>query len=174
MSKAVFLDRDGVINVDSGYVHSKEKFIFIENIFDLCLHLQNLGYLLIVITNQSGIDRGYYTEETFNQLSKWMTDTFKKNHIEISKVYYCPDTPEKATFMRKPNPGMILNAKEEFDIDLDKSWLIGDKLTDIEAGENAKINNLILFQESSALHKKDKERYHITCSLNEIKNIISR
>ena len=144
MTKAIFLDRDGVINEDAGYVCTPENFRFIEGIFDLCRTAQEMGYLLIVVTNQSGIARGYYTENDFQSLNEWMISKFKERGIDIAAVYYCPFYPD--SFDRKPNPGMIFKARDEFDIDLSKSILIGDKDSDIEAGRRAGIGKLMFLR----------------------------
>jgi len=146
MQRALFLDRDGVINVEKNYVYQIEEFEFIEGIFDLCREYQNKGYLIFVITNQAGIARGYYTENDFLKLTDWMVNEFKKQGITITKVYHCPHHPEFTgnCECRKPAPGMIFQARDEFDIDLSNSVLIGDKQSDIDAGNNAGINQLIL------------------------------
>lgn len=149
--RALFLDRDGVININHGYVHEPERFDFIDGIFELCRYAQHLGYLLIVVTNQSGIGRGYYTEYDFLNLTEWMKQQFTDRGIHIDAVYFCPDHPEhgqgqyrRDSDCRKPKPGMILKAIREFDIDPGSSVLIGDKESDITAGRAAKITNLIL------------------------------
>jgi D-glycero-D-manno-heptose 1,7-bisphosphate phosphatase len=138
-NKALFLDRDGVINIDKGYVHKIEDFEFIEGIFDLCKSYQDKGYLIIVITNQAGIARGYYTEEDFLKLSEWMKKEFAKKNVIITDIFYCPHHPDFTgeCECRKPKPGMILEAAKKYNIDLSKSILIGDKITDIEAGKRA-------------------------------------
>jgi D-glycero-D-manno-heptose 1,7-bisphosphate phosphatase len=153
MKKALFLDRDGVINIDKNYVHKISDFEFVDGIFDLCKYYQDKGYLIFVITNQAGIARGYYNHNDFANLSSWMTDQFKQNDIIISKVYYCPHHPDfdKDCACRKPNPGMILQAQTEFDIDLTNSVLIGDKESDLKAGRNAGIQNLILVTANQSL-----------------------
>jgi D-glycero-D-manno-heptose 1,7-bisphosphate phosphatase len=150
-NKALFLDRDGVINVDKNYVYRVEDFEFIDGIFDVLRFFQERGYLLIIITNQAGIGRGYYTEEDFHRLNTWMLGVFKDKGIIINKVYYCPYHKEhgigqykRDSYDRKPNPGMILKAVKDFNIDLSKSILIGDKESDIEAGINAGIPKNIL------------------------------
>ncbi|WP_152395468.1 D-glycero-alpha-D-manno-heptose-1,7-bisphosphate 7-phosphatase [Paenibacillus guangzhouensis] len=153
MNKAVFFDRDGVINVEKNYVYKIEDFEFVDGIFDVMKHFQSLGYLLIVITNQAGIGRGYYSEEDFHKLNDWMIERFKVEGIEITKVYYSPYHPEhgigeykKDSWCRKPNPGMILQAKDDFDIDLRESILFGDKDSDIEAGIRAEVGENVLVQ----------------------------
>lgn len=147
MKKALFLDRDGVINVDSGYVYKKEDFIFIDGVFKTLKNYQDLGYLLIIITNQSGINRGYYTEDEYQALCRYIDEEFKKENIHISEIFHCPHTPDEGCECRKPKPKMIFQAKEKFDIDLENSIMIGDKLSDMQAGFNAKIKNLFLIGE---------------------------
>jgi len=141
MTPALFLDRDGVINVEKNYVCRKEDIEFIEPIFDICKKYQEKGFKIFIITNQAGIARGYYSVNDFLTLTKWMEAEFKKRGILISKTYYCPHHPDFTgeCLCRKPNPGMIMKAKEEFDIDLNVSVLIGDKQSDIDAGINAGI-----------------------------------
>src|SRR5210317_2107951 len=90
---AVFLDRDGVINKEGGYVHNVDEFHFIDGVFDACREMSKAGYRLIVITNQAGIARGYYTEDDFHHLTKWMLNEFRQHGIEIDDVYYCPHHP---------------------------------------------------------------------------------
>lgn len=149
---ALFLDRDGVINVDHGYVYRSEDFEFIDGIFDLCQSAQSLGYTLIVITNQAGIGRGYYTEDDFHRLTEWMCAEFEREGICISGVYFCPYHPDYGvgsykieSECRKPNPGMLLQAAKEQKIDMEKSVLIGDKKSDIEAGMSAGVELSLLY-----------------------------
>ena len=142
MRPALFLDRDGVINVDHGHVGKQEDFEFIPGIFDVCRIAKQLGYLIFVVTNQSGIGRGYYTEQDFLKLNYWMCGVFKDHGVEIDKVYYCQhlDSPD-----RKPRPGMILRAVSEFNVDLSRSILVGDRETDVQAGISAGVGiNLLL------------------------------
>ncbi len=143
MNKAIFLDRDGIINVDKTYLHKIEDFEFCDGVFETFKYLQNLGYLLIVVTNQSGIGRGYYGEEDFEKLTLWMLEELKKNGIKIQKVYHCPHTPQDNCKCRKPKPYMLKQAIKEFQIEPKNSWMIGDKLSDIKAGLNVGITNTI-------------------------------
>lgn len=150
-NRALFLDRDGVINVDRGYVCRPDDFQFKQGIFDLCRAAGTLGYLLVVVTNQAGIARGYYSESEFFELTEWMVARFAREGIRIARVYYCPyhpihglgvyrgDSPD-----RKPQPGMLLRAKADFDLDLGSSVLIGDKLSDIAAASAAGVGTKIL------------------------------
>lgn len=151
INKALFLDRDGIINVDHGYVHKPEDFEFVEGIFELCRIALSKDYKIFVITNQAGIARGYYDIPTFELLSQWMTEQFTTHGIEITKVYYCPHHPTtgvnqfvKSCRCRKPEPGLILQAQKEFAIDLKASIFIGDKLSDMQAAKNAGVESRIL------------------------------
>lgn len=151
MTKALFLDRDGIINIDHGYVHKIEDFEFVEGIFELCQLAVAKGYDIFVITNQAGIARGLYTVADFNTLTSWMSEQFKKQGITIQEVFYCPHHPTKginefkmSCQCRKPAPGMILQAQEKYTIDLEQSIFIGDKPSDMQAAEAAGISNRIL------------------------------
>ena len=151
MNKVLFLDRDGVINVDHGYLYKAQDVEFVDGIFELCQRFQQAGYQLVVVTNQSGIGRGYYDEQDFHILSQWMTEQFAARDITISKFYFCPHhcTKAKGDYLqdcdcRKPRPGMLLQAAKELHIDLAKSVIIGDKLSDIEAGHHAGLKRCIL------------------------------
>jgi len=143
---AVFLDRDGVINFDPGYVYKIEEFQFIPGVFSACREFIRLGYQIIIITNQSGIARGLYTVEDFKRLTKWMLAQFKDHGVEITDIYYCPhhDVYGKGQYKldchcRKPKPGMIKQAENEHQINLQQSILIGDTPGDIKAGQAAGI-----------------------------------
>jgi len=141
--KALFLDRDGVINIDHGYVYKIEEFTFIEGIFDLLRLFIKEGYALFIVTNQSGIGRGYYSEEDFQKLTDWMLEAFKKEKINIISVHHCNHAPEENCACRKPQTGMVDEILSENSIDLDYSWLIGDKQSDIDLARNSKIKNTI-------------------------------
>lgn len=142
--RAFFFDRDGVINADHGYVFRVDDFHFMEDVFPVLRSLSAKGYLLIVVTNQSGIGRGYYTEEDFNTLTDWMRQQLSDEGIEIAAVYSCPHSPEAGCDCRKPAPGMFLRAGREHDLDLSASWMIGDKESDMQAAEAAGISNRVL------------------------------
>ena len=153
MKRALFLDRDGVINVEKEYLYKIEDFEFIDGIFELCRHYQNLGYLIFIVTNQSGIARGFYSEEDFTKLTEWMLKEFVKRDIVITKVYHCPHHPDLSgeCVCRKPKPGMLRAAADAFDLDLKNSIMIGDKERDIEAGLNADLRETYLFDESGSI-----------------------
>ncbi len=148
--KAAVLDRDGVINEDFGYVGKIEDFKFKEGIFELLKLLQELGFTLFIVTNQSGIARGYYTEDDFYKLTQWMIEEFKKLGIEIKDVRFCPHHPDITgeCECRKPKPGMILDLSEKYGIDLKNSIMIGDSNRDIEAAINAGIKKTYLVENS--------------------------
>lgn len=143
MAKALFLDRDGTINVDYGYVFQKEKFVFIDGIVDLCRKALEKGYLIIVITNQSGIARGYFNEADFRELNRYMIDLFAEKGVKITDVFYCPELSGER---RKPNAGMFFEARDKYGIDMAQSVSVGDKPRDVEAGENAGVGKNFLFE----------------------------
>jgi D,D-heptose 1,7-bisphosphate phosphatase len=151
--KALFLDRDGIVNIDYGHVFKKEDFIFVDGIFELCKFFQDNGYLIFIVTNQAGIAKNYYDENDFKILTEWMLKEFSKNGINISDVYYCPHHPTEGNgkylqkcYCRKPAPKMLTDIQEKYKISLKNSILIGDKETDIEAGERAGIGELVLIK----------------------------
>ena len=149
---AIFLDRDGVINRDPGYTYRTEEIQFIEGIFPLVRNFRQAGYLAIVITNQAGIARGYYSEQDVQRTHEWMRAKFQENDADVDAFYYCPFHPEGTVPAyradspnRKPAPGMILQAAADWSIDLARSVLVGDKESDLEAGRRAQVGMLILF-----------------------------
>jgi len=148
--KAAFLDRDGVINIDYGYVSDIENFEFKDGIFELLNLLQKQGYKIFIVTNQSGIARGYYSEDDFHLLMDYMINELKKKDIEIMDYTHCPHHPDITgeCECRKPNPGMIFDLAKEYNINLENSIMIGDKQSDIKAGENAGIKKNYLVKDS--------------------------
>lgn len=157
MNKALFLDRDGVINIDHGYVHRKEDVVFIEGIFSLTRAAKEKGYLVIVVTNQAGIGRGYYTENDFHTLMQWMQFEFQSRGARIDAVYHCPFHPahgigqyKRESIFRKPRPGMILKAAHDYEIDVAASILVGDSPKDIQAGTASGISNLFFFSKDNS------------------------
>lgn len=145
-AKAVFLDRDGVLNVDVAYLYKISDLRWIDGAKEALAYLNSLGYKLFVVTNQSGIARGYYTVENMNALHEHMQQELETCGAHIEKFYYCPHHPKgklseytMECTCRKPAPGMILRAFEEYDLDKEHSFLIGDKDSDLEAAANAGI-----------------------------------
>lgn len=139
---AAFLDRDGVLNVNHGYVHTPERFEWIEGAREAIRLLNNSGYLVIVVTNQSGIGRGYYDEASFHSLCTWVDKELAAVGAHIDATYFCPNHPEHgigpyktASNDRKPAPGMLERAAAEWSIDKRTSFLIGDKLSDMQAAD---------------------------------------
>lgn len=148
--KALFLDRDGVINVEKCYVHKREDFEFMPGIFDLVRIARHMNYKVIVVTNQAGIGRGYYTEEQFHDLMDWMCGQFELNGGHIDAVYFCPFHPEfgignykRQSDCRKPAPGMLIRAQKEHGVNFQESILVGDKLSDIAAGRAVGVGTLL-------------------------------
>ena len=141
---AAFLDRDGVINVDSGYVGQWEDFEYLPDAVEGLKQLQNAGFKLFVVTNQSGIARGYYTEDDFLALTKAMTADLSAKGVTLAAVYYCPYLEDAdlepyrvASYLRKPEPGMLLKAAQDHDIDVSRSIMVGDKVSDMVAAKRA-------------------------------------
>lgn len=139
----LFLDRDGVINVDVGYLSDPAQLEFIPGAIEAMKEAQTRGYDIIVVTNQSGVARGYYTEEDVQALHAEMSRRLEAEGVHILAYYYCPHHPEgtveaykKACDCRKPNPGMLTQAIEEWNVDVDGSFLVGDKPSDVQAAES--------------------------------------
>ena len=147
---ALFLDRDGIIYFDSGFVWKKEEFVFQDYIFELCRYFKEKGFKLVTITNQSGIGRGLFSLEDFHRLNDWMLSRFEEEGCGIDLVLASTLDPtdegasSREKSFRKPAPGMLLAAQEILELDLQNSLLIGDRESDIEAGFNAGIRNLFL------------------------------
>ncbi len=149
--RALFLDKDGVINIDHGYVCSPERTEFVGGIFDLCREATRHDFLNIVITNQAGIARGYYTEQQFLAYMDWLRGEFRTYDAQIDAVYYCPHHPVhglgeylRDCGCRKPKPGMIIQAQRDHNLDLADSVLLGDCTSDIAAGEAAGVGTCIV------------------------------
>jgi len=145
MKKALFLDRDGTINVDIGHLHRIEDFKFVEGVPELIKKYNDKNYKVIVITNQAGIAKKYYTEGDMHRLHVYINEELKKIGAHIDAFYFCPHHPDFTgeCDCRKPKPKMILQAAKDFNIDLKKSILIGDKDSDIKAGATAGVEKLI-------------------------------
>lgn len=160
--KGLFLDRDGVINVDKGYLYRPQDMVFIPGIFDLCRAAQKKGYRIVIVTNQSGIARGYYSQAQFQHLSAWMTGQFRRQGVTISGILHCPHHPGvegplgRSCWCRKPRPGMLIKGARRYHLDRQRSIMIGDKVSDIQAARSAGIRRAILFRE--AAHKRLRRR----------------
>ncbi len=170
MNKAVFFDRDGVINVDTGYVGRIEDFAFIEGVIPAMQYAQQQGYLLIIVTNQSGIGRCYYTENDFQQLTKWMKSELAQQGVIIDAVFHCPHTDSDRCECRKPKPGLFLRAIDKFDVDCDNSWMVGDSERDIEAAVAAGIGHTVFFDTDN---NKTTSAQHTISSHAELAALLS-
>jgi D-glycero-D-manno-heptose 1,7-bisphosphate phosphatase len=162
MRRAAFLDRDGVINVDAGYVHRIEDFEFVPGTLEACRELTRRGWVLVVATNQSGIGRGLYTERDFHALTDWMRGRFERSGAPLTGVYYCPHHPTDAIDgfrircdCRKPQPGMLLQAARDLSLDLARSVLFGDKCEDLLAAQTAGIAHRVLLGKDGRAPPRD-------------------
>ncbi|MDD5211774.1 MAG: D-glycero-beta-D-manno-heptose 1,7-bisphosphate 7-phosphatase [Sulfuricurvum sp.] len=166
MPKALFLDRDGVVNVEKNYLYKIDDFELMDGILDVCRFYENQGYIIIIVTNQSGISRGFYKENDFKHLSEWMIDHFKSLGVTITHIYHCPhhETIDGACDCRKPEPGMFLAAQRDFDIDMENSVMIGDNERDIEAAMRAGVTTNILLSHDAMQSNANK----IVRSLREL------
>ena len=149
MNKAVFLDRDGTINVDKNYLYKVEDFEFLPDVIESLKKFQDLGYLLIIITNQSGIARNYYTKDDFLKLKKWLINYLNNYSIHISNIYYCPHGPDSICECRKPKLGLFEQAAKDFDIDLDSSIAIGDKERDVSICKKYGTKGFVLYSKEN-------------------------
>lgn len=149
MQKCLFLDRDGVINKDIGYVYKPEDIEFIPGIFQLCQAFQKNGYIIIIVTNQSGIARGFYSEDNLHKLNNWLQQIFNQQHITITDILHCPHHPDITgpCECRKPEPGMLLTAIKKYRIAPQFSMMIGDKESDMIAASKAGIPTRVLLLE---------------------------
>lgn len=148
---AIFLDRDGTINVDHGYIHEIDNFQFIDGVIDAMRELKKMGYALVMVTNQSGIARGIFSEDTFMQLTEWMDWSLADRDVDLDGIYFCPHHPDaveeeyrQQCDCRKPQPGMLLSAQKELNIDMAASYMVGDKIDDMLAGKAAGVGIKVL------------------------------
>lgn len=165
-SRAIFLDRDGTINVEIDYLHEPVKFQFENQVPKALKQLQDAGFQLIIVTNQGGIGKKLYTLDDMKHTHAYMESQLARYEIKLSGIYYCPHTTEEFCSCRKPAPGMLLTAQQELGIDMQKSWMIGDKLADIIAGKRAGVRTILVLtgygvKEKEYLENLDK------CTRNE-------
>lgn len=142
-NKAIFLDRDGTLIEDAGYPNDPDQVKFVPNAVDAMRAFTGAGYLLVVISNQSGIGRGKIKPEEAKQVHQRFIDLFQQESITFNGAYYCPHAPEEKCTCRKPAPGMIHQAAQELNIDIENSFIIGDKLSDIQTGHNAGMRGIL-------------------------------
>ena len=182
MKKAIFLDRDGTINVEKDYIYKSEDLIFEEGTIEALKTFKNLGYILIVVSNQSGIARGYFTEEDLNIFNNNMNEILKKNGVEITEFYCCPHHPDgigeykKVCECRKPNNKMIEDAIKKYNIDREKSYMIGDKTSDIGAGLKSNLKTVLVKTGYGLkdMEKVDKNETLICENLKDFSEILKR
>lgn len=148
---AAFLDRDGVINEDRGYVHHSEEFVLLPGAVDGLRRLQALGYALVVITNQSGIGRGYFDEAAYQALTADLQGRLAREGVTLAGVYHCPHLDTAECDCRKPAPGLIRRAVAELDLDVAASVLVGDKPSDVAAGRAAGVGRCYLVRSGQPL-----------------------
>ena len=144
MRLAVFLDRDGVLNEDLGYIHRIEDFRLFAGTGHALRRLQDAGYLLFLVTNQSGIGRGYFTVEAMHRLHDHLESELGRYGVRLRRIYFAPEAPDQPSRGRKPSPQFLLDARDEFGVDLSRSYMIGDKLADLECGWNAGVRRSLL------------------------------
>lgn len=154
-NRAVFFDRDGVINKEIGYLDSPDKVEIIPGVSEAIKLLNENDFIVIIITNQSGIARGYFTENTLIEINNYIKSELEKQQAKIDAIYFCPHHPDDNCQCRKPKIGLIKKAEIEMGIDLARSYLIGDKITDIETGVNAKLKSILLL---TGYGKQEKEK----------------
>ncbi|MGL5089091.1 MAG: D-glycero-beta-D-manno-heptose 1,7-bisphosphate 7-phosphatase [Cetobacterium sp.] len=180
MRKVIFLDRDGTINIEKSYLHKWEDFEFEKNAIEGLIELKNLGYEFIVVTNQSGIARGYYTEDDLRILNSKMVIELQKHGVTILECYYCPHHPDKgighykaACECRKPNPGMLLEGIEKYNVDIENSFMVGDKKSDLDAGEKAGLKSILVLSGYGEKTKIEFEgKYLIAKDLLDISKLL--
>jgi D-glycero-D-manno-heptose 1,7-bisphosphate phosphatase len=169
MQKCLFLDRDGIINKDIGYAYKPADIEFMPGIFELCRDFQQRGFLIIIVTNQSGIARQLYSEEDFRQLNQWFIDQFSIQHITVTDIFHCPHHPKFTGICdcRKPAPGLFLQAIKKYRIDPQFSIMVGDKDSDMQAAESAGIANRVLFNANTVKRDSPAATLQVS-SLNDI------
>ncbi len=166
--RALLLDRDGVINHDTGYLCRAADCRFIDGIFDLTREFAARGFVIAILTNQSGIGRGYYSEADFAALMGWMCGEFTRHGVDIAAVYHCPDHPtegigpyRRENPWRKPGAGMFLQAAADLSLDMARSWTIGDKPSDMAAGRVAGIGTLVLLDPTVPAARRDGDLWTV-------------
>ncbi|MHB9299081.1 D-glycero-beta-D-manno-heptose 1,7-bisphosphate 7-phosphatase [Fusobacterium polymorphum] len=182
MKKAIFLDRDGTINVEKDYIYKSEDLVFEEGTIEALKTFKNLGYILIVVSNQSGIARGYFTEKDLNIFNNNMNEILKKNGVEITEFYCCPHHPDgigeykKVCECRKPNNKMIEDAIKKYNIDREKSYMIGDKTSDIGAGLKSNLKTVLVKTGYGLkdMEKIDKNETLVCENLKDFSEILKR
>lgn len=165
-NKVVFLDRDGTINVDYGYVYQKEKLDFLPGVIEGLKKLQNAGYKLIIVTNQSGIGRGYFSENQFLEFNEYFLSKLSEKGILIDKVYYCKHLPDDNCECRKPKIALFEQAIKDFNIDLDNSFAVGDNIRDLSICDTTNVRGILLGKKNSNFIECDNLKEAVTYILH--------
>ena len=152
LHRAVFFDRDGTLNLDPGYLGDPEKVNLYKGVPEVIKKLKDeFGFKIIVISNQSGISRGYITKEDVEAVNEKINELLKQHNTSIDAFYFCPYHPEfnssEKVSCRKPSPEMVFNAAQDFNIDLSRSYFVGDKLSDVQCGANAGTKTVLIRSE---------------------------
>lgn len=181
MKKAIFLDRDGTLNIDHGYVHRIDDFHFIEGSIEALQKLKAMGFLLVLVTNQSGIARGYFSEEQFLQLTEWMDWSLADRGVDLDGIYYCPHHPQgqgeykQDCDCRKPKSGMLQQAIRELNIDPAQSFMVGDKVEDLLAAQGAKVRSKILVKTGKPITPEGEQLAdYVIDSISDLPNLLNR
>ncbi|MCC8368059.1 D-glycero-beta-D-manno-heptose 1,7-bisphosphate 7-phosphatase [Xenorhabdus sp. PB61.4] len=177
---AVFLDRDGTINIDHGYVHEIDNFQFIDGTIEAMLELKKMGYALVLVTNQSGIARKMFTEDQFLQLTEWMDWSLADRGVDLDGIYYCPHHPEasdehykKTCDCRKPQPGMLFDAQKTLHINMAASYMVGDKIEDMLAANAAGVGTKVLVRTGKPVTTEAEQSADLVInSLSDLPNVI--
>ncbi|WJV61767.1 D-glycero-beta-D-manno-heptose 1,7-bisphosphate 7-phosphatase [Pectobacteriaceae bacterium CE70] len=179
---AIFLDRDGTINVDHGYVHEIDQFQFIDGVIDAMSELKRMGFALVLVTNQSGIARGKFTEDQFMRLTEWMDWSLVDRGVDLDGIYFCPHHPDVGSDeyrqqcdCRKPKPGMLEAAQHHLDIDMAASYMVGDRAEDMQAAISAGVGTKVLVRTGKPItEESEKLADWIIDSLADLPNAIKQ
>ncbi|MBT3362716.1 MAG: D-glycero-beta-D-manno-heptose 1,7-bisphosphate 7-phosphatase [Chloroflexi bacterium] len=175
MNKAVFLDRDGTMAEDVNYCSRPEDFELFPSTAQAIKLFSDMGFKVIVVTNQSGIARGYFTQDTLTEIHSKMTRELAKEGVRLDAIYYCPHHPDDNCECRKPKPKLILQAAKDFDLDLARSYMVGDFQSDIALGKAAGCKTMLIAKEKSEVHKDWADQPDaIVCDLLEVVKIVQR
>ena len=158
-NKAVFIDRDGTININVEYLDTPDEFKMYPGVAEGIRLLKENGYKIIVITNQSGIARGFFTEETLEKIHNKMKDELSEKGASIDAIYYCPHHPDEKCNCRKPNTGLLKKAIKDFDIDVKNSFFIGDRMIDVEAGSKIGVKTVLVPENKEKVELEIRKSY---------------
>lgn len=176
LKTALFLDRDGVINEDYGYVHEIENLELKSGIEDLLIYFSEVFDYTIVVSNQSGIGRGFYSKNDWNAFNNEINRRLKKYGVQIDEFYCCPHVPEEASDLmcpnRKPNPGMLFQAQKDYKLDLTKSILVGDRITDVAAADKANLLRAYLFSDMPSKYQLNEYKIELT-TVTSLKQVVA-